>query len=80
MHYLNSQYTAMTLPYLAWIPIQSHMIYTSVPMYWNTLSLNSLIWSLMTKPASGSSAPGAGFFNPPRTPAPETPLGPRVSA
>ena len=80
MRYLNSQYAAMTLPYLTWIPIQSHMIYLSVPMYWNTLSLNLLIWSLMTKPASGSSALGAGFSNAPETPAPETPLGPRVSA
>jgi hypothetical protein len=44
------------------------------------LSLNLLIWSLMTKPASGSSALGAGFSNAPETPAPETPLGPRVSA
>ena len=48
MNYLNTQYTAMTLPYLAWIPLQSHMIWSSVPIYWNTLSMNMLIWSLMT--------------------------------
>ena len=68
MQYLNSQYTAMTLPYLAWISIQSHMTFLSVPMYWNTLSLNSLLWSLMTKPASGSCAPGAclSFVPPPK--------------
>ena len=80
MHYLNSQYTAMSLPYLAWISIQSHMLYLSVPMYWNTLSLNSLLWSSMTKPASGSSALGAGFVNPPRTRAPAVPLGPWAGA
>ena len=48
MNYLNTQYTAMTLPYLTWIPLQSHMIWSSVPIYWNTLSMNVLIWSLMT--------------------------------
>lgn len=66
MQYFNSHYTAMSLPYLAWISIQSHMTYLSVPMYWNTLSLNALMWSLMTKPASDSCAPSAcSFFIPP---------------
>ena len=48
MQYLNSPYTVMTAPYLAWIPLQSHMIWSSVPIYWNTLSLNLLMWSLIT--------------------------------